>query len=93
MVGEGVAPLTVTPQPCCRYLQVTIPDPTDRIITKARALVPAIEALATIEPSGPFERALAQPLQAPYNHELRNAVEFASSSPVWLPDVGTIDVN
>jgi hypothetical protein len=73
--------------------RMTEPTLTDRILRQGKALVPAIEALATIEPSGPFERALAQPLQAPYNHELRNAVEFASSSPVWLPDVGTIDVN
>jgi hypothetical protein len=31
---------------------------TDRIIAQGHALVRAIEALGTIEPSGPFERAL-----------------------------------
>jgi len=36
---------------------VTIPDPTDRIIAQGRALVRTIEALGTIEPTGPFERA------------------------------------
>jgi hypothetical protein len=35
---------------------------TDRTLTQDRALVRAIEALGTIEPSGPFERALAQML-------------------------------
>lgn len=32
---------------------------TDRILRQGRALVRAIEALGTIEPTGPFERALA----------------------------------
>ena len=35
---------------------------TDRILTQDKALVRAIEALGTIEPSGPFERALGQML-------------------------------
>ena len=38
---------------------MTNPDLTDLIITQGRALVRAIEALGTIEPSGWFERALA----------------------------------
>jgi hypothetical protein len=42
MVGAAVAHPAATPEPCCRYLQVTIPDPTDRIITQGRALVRAI---------------------------------------------------
>ena len=33
---------------------------TNRITTQGRALVRAIEALSTIEPSGPFEQALAR---------------------------------
>jgi hypothetical protein len=52
MVARAVARPSATPEPCCRYLQVTIPDPTDRIIAQGRALVRAIEALGTIEPSG-----------------------------------------
>jgi hypothetical protein len=52
MVGEGGNSLAATLEPCCRYLQVAIPDPADRIITQGRALVRAIEALGTIEPSG-----------------------------------------
>ena len=38
-----------------------MPDPahTSRILEQGKALVRAIEALGTIEPSGPFERALA----------------------------------
>ena len=34
---------------------MTIPDPIDRIITQGRVLVRAIEALGTIEPSGPLQ--------------------------------------
>jgi hypothetical protein len=33
---------------------------TDRIISQIRALVRASEALGTVEPTGPFERALAR---------------------------------
>ena len=40
-------------------------EPTDRIILQGRALVRAIEALGTIQPSGPFERALARLLWPP----------------------------
>ena len=60
MVGKGVASPADTPEPCCRYLRMTNPDLTDRIILQGRALVRAIEALGTIQPSGPFERALAR---------------------------------
>jgi len=38
---------------------MTDPTHTDRIIAQGRALVRAIAAMATIEPSGPFECALA----------------------------------
>jgi len=31
-------------------------EPTDHLIAQGRALVRAIEALGTIEPTGPFER-------------------------------------
>jgi hypothetical protein len=43
---------------------MTGPDLTDRIILQGRALVRAIEGLSTIEPTGPFERALARLLMA-----------------------------
>jgi len=36
-----------------------VPDLTDRILTQGKALVRAIDVLGTIEPTGPFERALA----------------------------------
>jgi hypothetical protein len=37
---------------------VADPAHTDRIIAQGQALARAIEALGTIEPTGPFERAL-----------------------------------
>jgi len=49
MVGGAVAHPAAINEPCCRYLQVTIPDPTDRILAQGRALVRTIEALSTIE--------------------------------------------
>jgi hypothetical protein len=52
VVGGAVTHPAATPEPCCRYLQVTVPDPTDRILCQGRALVRAIEALGTIKPSG-----------------------------------------
>ena len=39
---------------------------TDRILLQGRALVRAIEAMGTIQPFGPFERALARLLMAAY---------------------------
>jgi hypothetical protein len=48
MVGGAVAHPAPTTEPCCRYFQVTIPDPTDNLISQGRALVRAIEALGTI---------------------------------------------
>jgi hypothetical protein len=65
-MGGSVGQLAATPEPRCRYLQVTNPDPTDHIITQGRALVRAIEALGTIQPTGLFERALARLLMAAY---------------------------
>jgi hypothetical protein len=52
---------------------VAIPDPIDRILTQGRALVRALEALGTVQPSGPFERALARPLMAAYKRRLRGS--------------------
>jgi hypothetical protein len=74
MVGGAVTHPAATTEPCCRYFQVTIPDPADRIIAPGRALVRAIGALSTIEPTGPFERALARLLIAAYKRRLRAIV-------------------
>ena len=49
MVGRAIAHPTPTTEPCCRCLQVTIPDATDRITSQGRALVRAVETLGTIE--------------------------------------------
>jgi hypothetical protein len=45
---------------------MTTPAHTDRIIAQGKALVRAIEALGTIEPSGWFERWQARMLQRAY---------------------------
>jgi hypothetical protein len=42
------------------------PELTNHTITQGRALVRAIEALGTIEPTGPLERLLAGLLLPPY---------------------------
>jgi len=54
---------------------------TDRIIRQGRALVRAIEALGTIEPSGWFERAMAGLLQAAYKRRLRAII---AAAPAWV---------
>jgi hypothetical protein len=59
------------------------PGLTDRILTQGRALVRAIEALGTIEPPGPFERALARLLMAAYKRRLRGVVKLA---PTWVSE-------
>jgi hypothetical protein len=48
---------------------------TDRIMAQGKALVRAIEALASTEPTGPFERALARLLMAAYKRRLRAIVK------------------
>jgi hypothetical protein len=62
---------------------VTSPELTDRIITQGRALVRAIEALGTIEPTGPFERALACLLMAASKRRLRAIVV---AMPTWVSE-------
>jgi len=47
------------------------PELTDRIIAQGKALVRAIEALGTIEPTGPTERVLARLLIVKYKRRLR----------------------
>jgi len=55
-------------------------DPTDRILCQGCPHVRAIEALGTIEPTGPFERALLRLLMAAYKRRLRAIVKAA---PAW----------
>ena len=62
---------------------MAIPDPIDPILRQCRALVRAIEALGTIQPSGPFERALARLLMAAYKRRLRGIVKLA---PTWVSE-------
>jgi hypothetical protein len=50
---------------------------------QGKALVRAIEALGTIEPTGPFERALARLLMAAYKRRLRAIVKAV---PAWVSD-------
>jgi hypothetical protein len=54
---------------------------TNRIIAQGRTLVRAIEALGTIQPTGPFERALARLLLAAYKRRLRAIVKVV---PTWV---------
>lgn len=54
---------------------------TDRILTQDKALVRAIEALGTVEPSVPLERTLAHPLMAAYKCGLRAIVAVV---PAWV---------
>jgi hypothetical protein len=56
---------------------------TDRIIQQGRALVRAIEALGTIEPSGPFERLIAGLLLAAYKRRLKGIVDEV---PSWMTE-------
>ena len=62
---------------------MTDPTLTDRIIRQGRALVRAIEALTTIEPTGPFERMLAGLLLAAYKRRLRAIV---AEVPEWVAE-------
>jgi hypothetical protein len=56
---------------------------TDRILTQGCALVRAIEALGTIQSTGPFERALARLLMAAYKRRLRTIVKVV---PAWVSE-------
>jgi hypothetical protein len=64
------------------------PELTDRIIAQGKALVRAIEALGTIEPTGPTERVLAGLLLAGYKRKLR-AIPFSIQSASGLPAGGS----
>ena len=54
-------------------------EPTDRIISKDCV----IEAPGTIQPTGPFERALARLLMVPYRRRLRAIV---AAAPAWVSE-------
>jgi hypothetical protein len=56
---------------------------TDQILAQGKALVRAIEALDTIEPTGPIERFLVWFLQSAYKHRLRAIVKAA---PSWVTE-------
>ena len=60
-----------------------LPARTNHLVSQGRALVRAIEALGTIEPSGPFERALARLLMAAYKRRLRAIV---ADVPSWVTE-------
>ena len=57
------------------------PEPTDLTVTQTHALVRAIEALATIQPTNPLERHLARLLLHVYNRRLRTIAEAAPARP------------
>jgi hypothetical protein len=59
------------------------PERVDHIIQQGRALVRAIEAFGTIEPSGLFERLIAGLMLAAYKRRLRGIVEVA---PAWMTE-------
>jgi hypothetical protein len=62
---------------------MTDPELTDRIISQGPALVRAIEALGTIEPTGPFECVLARLLMAACKRRLRTIVKVV---PTWVSE-------
>ena len=55
-------------------------DGTAKVITQGQALVRAIEAMGTIEPSGLFERAIAGLLLAGYKRRLKAIIGLV---PAW----------
>ena len=64
-------------------LPMTDPELADHIITQAHTLVHAIEALGTIQPTGPFECALAHLLMTAYKRRLRSIV---AAAPAWVSE-------
>jgi hypothetical protein len=65
---------------------MTALDLPDRLLTQGRALVRAIEALGTIQPSGPFERALARLLVAVQKRGCVARAVFLSSQMIMSPN-------
>jgi hypothetical protein len=58
-------------------------EPTERILEQGQALVLAIEALETIEPTGPIERVQVWFLLQAYRRRLRRLIELV---PDWLAE-------
>jgi hypothetical protein len=58
-------------------------DSNERILEQGKALVRAIEALETIEPTGPIERTMAVLLLQSYRRRLRGIV---ASAPTWVSE-------
>ena len=58
-------------------------DPTDRILCQGCPHVRAIEALGTIEPTGPFGRALLRLFPAAYKHRLQQII---GAAPAWASE-------
>jgi hypothetical protein len=56
---------------------------TERILEQGKALVRAIEALDTIEPTGPIEEVLVWILARMYKRRLRGIV---GSAPAWVAE-------
>lgn len=56
---------------------------TERMLEQGKALVRAIEALETIEPTGPIERTMAALLLQTYRRRLRAIV---TSAPTWVSE-------
>jgi hypothetical protein len=66
-----------------RKKETDAPELTDHILRQGRALVCGIETLGTIEPTGPFERALARLLMSAYKRRLRAVVRVV---PTWVSE-------
>jgi hypothetical protein len=62
---------------------MTTPALTDRILRQGKALVRAVDALGTVEPDDPFERALTRLLLAAYKRRLQGTVEAV---PAWVSE-------
>lgn len=76
LLPPGCSPLV--PGPYCRKEQcetVTNLEPTDHIISQGPALVRAIQAIETIEPSDDSERVSARLLVKPYRRRLRAIID------------------
>ena len=56
---------------------------TERVLEQGKALVRAIEALETIDPTGQFESFITDLLVAAYRQRLRSIVETA---PIWMSE-------
>ena len=58
-------------------------DPTERILQQGKALVRAIEALDTIDPTGPLEQVMVWFLLKAYRRRLRAIV---GAAPTWVSE-------